>query len=334
MAAILCQQDLEEVRPAEDDRGLRLYTGRRWQRLLSRAAAALNDPCLGLHLGQRVSPAHLGVLGYALSACSDLGGVLSRWQQYDRLIAYVAKMDVRAAGDVVVIEWISAPEPLGALVDEAALTAIVQFSRDITGQEIPVREVSFINAHPEDTRPYLAYFGCPVLFGQPVTRLCFEASALQLPLRQPDAALFRILEQQAQSTMAALPPIDDLEHTLRQAIARLARNGEVSIERVACDMRVTSRTLHRRLARLGLQFSELRDDTLRRLAVDYLRDPRLSQGEIAWLLGYSEHSAFTRAFRRWTGQSPQQWRLAKSQKTAVDLGRRKSRSDFAVDDVG
>ncbi|MFU5003740.1 AraC family transcriptional regulator [Pseudomonas paraeruginosa] len=299
---------LGEPRPAANDRGLSLYSGHRWQRLLSCAAAALKDPCLGLHLGQRISPSHLGVLGYALSASSDLGTALVRWQQYERLISHVAQMEVHVSGDLVVIEWNGAPEPLGALVDETAMTSIVQFARVITNQEPSLSEVSFFNKRPQDIQPYLTYFRCPVLFEQPVSRLCFQASELKIPLRQPDDALLRMMEQQAQDLLAALPVMDDLEHILRQAIARLARSGEISIERVAGDMHMTSRTLHRRLACMGLQFRTLRDDTLRRLAEDYLRDLRLSLGEVSWLLGYSEHSAFTRAFRRWTGQSPQQWR--------------------------
>jgi AraC-like DNA-binding protein len=95
---------------------------------------------------------------------------------------------------------------------------------------------------------------------------------------------------------------------VREAVARLLTQGEVSIEQIASDLHVSSRTLHRRLAGLGLNFRRLREDTRRRLAIDHLNDPRLTLAEVAWLLGYSEHSAFTRAFRRWTGESPQQWR--------------------------
>jgi len=71
---------------------------------------------------------------------------------------------------------------------------------------------------------------------------------------------------------------------------------------------MSSLTPHRRLAGLGLNFRTLREDTRRRLAADYPSDSRLTLAEVAWLLGYSEHSASTRAFRRWTGESPRQWR--------------------------
>jgi AraC-like DNA-binding protein len=95
---------------------------------------------------------------------------------------------------------------------------------------------------------------------------------------------------------------------VRRQIVRLARDGEPSLEKVAEALHVSPRTLRRRLQERDRQFRTLRDDTLRRLAEDHLRDPRLQLAEVALLLGYSEQSAFTRAFRRWTGETPAAFR--------------------------
>lgn len=116
------------------------------------------------------------------------------------------------------------------------------------------------------------------------------------------------MEQQARTLLAQLPAGDELEREVRQAITRQLHNGEPGLEPIAAAMHITPRTLHRRLSERGLQFRRLCDETRRQLAESHLRDPRLSLAEVAWLLGYSEHSAFTSAFRRWTGVSPQQWR--------------------------
>ena len=299
---------LGEARPPEDDRGLTLDASAHWRRLLERAADALDAPLLGLHVGQRITPAHLGALGYALHACRDAGAALARWQQYEHLIANVARMEVRVEATSVAIEWHDAPEPLGPLVDEVALTAIVQFARNITGTRTGPDEVCFVLPSPGDEQPYRDYFGCPVRFGQPVNRLAFPLRLLTQPLQRPDDALRQMMERQASALLAELRQTDDLEQSVREAVARLLTQGEVSIEQIASDLHVSSRTLHRRLAGLGLNFRRLREDTRRRLAIDHLNDPRLTLAEVAWLLGYSEHSAFTRAFRRWTGESPQQWR--------------------------
>ena len=287
---------------------VRLYALDHWRRLLERAAEVCNDPLLGLHVGQRIAPAHLGVLGYALGACPDVGAVLQRWQQYDRVVANVTPAELRTEGKSVVMTWPRSTEPTGPLVDETALAAMTRFTRAMTDGDVRLEEVCFVNATPQDTTPYLAYFGCPVKFDQPETSLRFPVDLLQAPLRQPDEALLRIMELQVQALLGAMPKMDDMEHAIRQAVAGLARQGEVSLETVASSMHMTPRTLQRRLDKLGLKFRELRDDTRRRIAENYLKDPRLSLAEVAWILGYSEHSAFTRAFRRWTSQSPQAWR--------------------------
>ncbi|WP_176041659.1 AraC family transcriptional regulator [Burkholderia stabilis] len=307
---------LGESRPPEDDRGLTLYASAHWRRLLECAVRALDDPLLGLHVGQRITPSHLGALGYALHACRDAGAALARWQQYEHLIANVARMEVRVEATSVAIEWHDAPEPLGPLVDEVALTAIVQFARNITGTRDGPDEVCFVHPSPGDEQPYVDYFGCPVRFGRPVNRLAFPLRLLTQPLRQPDDALRQMMERQASALLAELRQTDDLEQSVREAVARLLTQGEASIEQIAAELHVSSRTLHRRLAELGLNFRILREDTRRRLAIDHLNDPRLTVAEVAWLLGYSEHSAFTRAFRRWTGESPQQWRTRQPARSA------------------
>lgn len=298
---------LGEPRPVNVS-GVQVTTGAHWQALLLRAADALDDPQLGLHLGQTITPAHLGALGYVFTACEHVGAALLRWQQFERLISSLTMVTVNLSPDTVEIAWVNVPKSLGALVDETALTAIVQFTRVLTGTASMVEEICFMHPAPADPSPYEQYFGGNVRFGQATTCIRFPLRLLQMPVRQPDAALLAMMEQQASALLAQLPAMDDLEQRTRELVARLARSGEVSIERVAEAMHMTSRTLHRHLSRRGLQFRLLRDDTLQRLAQSHLRDARLSIAEVAWLLGYSEHSAFTRAFKRWTGVSPQHWR--------------------------
>lgn len=298
---------LGEPRPSGGN-SLQVFTGAQWQCLLQRAAVALDDPLLGLHVGQTIEPATLGALGYVFTACQHLGAALLRWQQYERLISNVETSVLTLSPVAVEIVFVNAPRDLGPLIDEAALTAIVEFSRRLIGQCAAVSEVCFVNPAPKDISAYEAYFGGVVRFAQPVTSLRIDFGLLQQPVLQPDATLLAMMEHQVSTLLASMPAMDHLERGVREAVANLARSGEVSIEQVAEQMHITSRTLHRRLARMGLKFSQLRDDTLVHLAKVHLRDRRLSLNEVAWLLGYSEHSAFTRAFSRWTGMPPQRWR--------------------------
>ncbi len=296
--------------PEAADRGSLRYPVAAWRTLLQRAAEHLHDPLLGLHLGQTITPAHFGVMGYVLLACPSLGAALARTLQYQRLLYDVNPMRSSVEGSDLLLEWGVDQGRPGPLVDECAITALLQLTHNATGRRIVATEIRFVNPAPADVQPYREWFGCPVLFDQPETSIRFPQALLALPLRQPDTVLLNVLERQADDLLAQLPPSDDFEQAVRRCIARLVREGQPELDLVANELHVSARTLHRRLAAAGINFRELRESIRQRLAEDYLADPRLQLGEIAQLLGYSEQSAFTRAFRRWSGQAPYAYRLS------------------------
>ena len=303
---------LGEARPELEDGGIGRYPMLRWRQLMERAAEHLDDRLLGLHLGQTISPAHIGVLGYAVLACSNLGEALLRLQRFYRLVYDAEPMQVHQEANAIALEWGLDYGRPGALVDDAAITALVQFARDITGEAASPSYVSFINPRPADVSAYEAYFGCEVAFDQPTTIVKFPIAFLASPLRQPDAGLLMILEQQASALLEKLPEADDYEQRVRHAVIRLARHATPGIENVAAELHSSVRTLQRRLSDRGLNFQDLLDDTRHRMACEYLGDQRLQLAEVAQLLGYSEQSAFNRAFKRWSGQTPRAWRQASS----------------------
>ncbi len=287
--------------------------------LLIRAAERLQDPLLGLHLGQSMQPTHLGALGYVLLACDNLGACLMRIQRYHRLVHDINPIHHEVQGDQLSMQWgISRGKP-GALFDEAGLASIVQFARNVSGQQLMLTLVDFVNPPPVDVRPYSAYFGCPVRFGQPMTRLVMPVSCLSAPLRQPDPTLRQLLEDQVDAVMRQLPQGDDLTETTRRVIAHLAPHGMPELAQVAQEMRLSPRVFYRRLAQAGVNFRELREATLLQVAELHLSDARLTLAEVAALLGYTEQSAFSRAFKRWRGLSPLQWRQQRSATVSASL---------------
>lgn len=296
---------LGEPAPAPTGPAPGRYPVERWQRHLEKAARHLGDDDLGLHLGRTVTPRHFGVMGYVLLACGTLGAALTRLHRYQRLVYDVSAMRIDAHGSSVTLEWGTENGCPGRLVDETAVTALVQFARDVTGAaDTTVDAVHFVNEPPRSAAPYRRYFGGEVLWEQDATRVRLPLTLLARPLRQPDAGLLGLLENQAEQLLAELPDAGDLEQAVRRAVAATVREGEVSLERIASSLHTSPRTLHRRLEALGLGFRELRDDTRRRLAEQHLSDPGVTVAEVALLLGYSEQSAFTRAFKRWTGSTP------------------------------
>lgn len=284
------------------------YPAERWRSLLALAARQLGDPALGLHLGATITPAHLGPLGYVLLASSTVPAALERYMRYQRLVHDVSPVRHYLDGDVLVLEWNDDARAIGLLANQCGLAALVQFARHITGSEAAPLSVHFVEPAPSDVAPYAAFFRCPVYFGQPATRIRFPAALLGLPLRQSDAALAAMLEQQVDVMLAALPQKDHLLNDVRRLITRRLLQAEPSLDSIAAELNLSGRTLRRRLDAIGWHYRALLDDTRRRVAEDYLRDLRLTLPEVALLLGYSEQSAFNRAFRRWTGMSPLSWR--------------------------
>ncbi|MDT0634480.1 AraC family transcriptional regulator [Spectribacter hydrogenoxidans] len=295
---------LGETRPDPGPHGLARYPAAGWQGLLERAAARLNDPLLGLKLGQTATAAHFGVMGYVLHNCADLGAAFERYRRFERLIYDMEPVQFSQDADALVLEWGLGHGRPGPLVDETAITALVAFARALTGRTLAPLSVHFVNPRPADVSPYQDYFRCPVHFEEPHTRIRIPRPMLDLPLQQADPALLGLLEAQAEALLAQLPPGGQLEDDVRRLIARLLPDREPTLAAVAERIGLSERTLHRRLAARGVHFRMLRDDTRRQLAQRYLADPRLTLAEVALLLGYAEQSAFSRAFRNWTGESP------------------------------
>lgn len=280
-----------------------------WQAMLKRVDALEGRPALGLRVAARIGPQHFGVVGYAALACATLADALLRLERYQVSVYDVNPAHVVAQPDgSVAIEWGVARGRPGALVDETAIASLVQLARDMTGRYWPVTAVSFVNDPPADPRPYQDFFGGQVTFGAPITRVVFEARYLALPLRKSDPALLALLDQQAEALLARVAAVSASVEPWRRTLVGLIREGRPTLAALAAAHHLSTRSLQRRLAGEGLGFQQLLDDTRRHLADAYLRDTGLELAEIALLLGYSEQSAFTRAFRAWTGLAPAQWR--------------------------
>ena len=289
---------LGEPWPKADSNHLEGVDIEHWENLLIIAKDYLNDPFIGLHVGQTITAQHLGVLGSVFLACENLGAVLERFGRYQRLI-YT---------EYVELSWDTKGEQVGPLSDETGRTVIVQFCRSLIRGKERLKEIHFIHERPENVKPYEEYFGCPVLFEQPVALMRFDKEILSLPLKNSDAALVAILEKHADKLLASLPHIDEITDQVRKQIAYLLHQGEPTIEQLAERLNYSRRTLQRRLTEAGTNFRKELNTVRYELAKSYLKDLRLQIVEIALLLGYAEHSPFTRAYKEWSGKTPQKAR--------------------------
>ena len=297
--------------PVPQANGLGGFPIEHWIELLAIAANHLKDPLLGLKLGQSITPRHVGVLAYVIQASENLAAVIERLEHYQRLIYDVTPMVQRYSADYVDLVWDKEHGMPGSLVDETAITALIHFYRSLTRTSLNPLLVQFLNPEPADIQPYLDYFGCPVLFSQDETIVRVALKELSIPLKTADPNMMALMEQQAEQLLQQLPREDALIEQVRRAIVGLLHDGEPDIKKVATILHTSSRTLQRRLSSTGSSFRKELEIVRRQMAENYLRESQLSIADIAMLLGYSEHSAFSRSYKIWTGITPQECREQK-----------------------
>ena len=279
-----------------------------WANLLEKISIAVNDPALGLAIGRRIAPRHVGVLGYLVLSCQNLGEALNRFARYQRLVYDVNPFSVSVDERGMELRWGVEYGKPGALVDETSIAALFNFLHILTNQSLHPSYVCFVNPQPKNLKTYLDYFQCPVEFEKDFTCVRFPLSFLAIPLLHSDATLLDLLSQQAETLLSVLPKADSFEEKLQQMVVQSLHEGEPTLPVVAAYLALSSRTLQRRLQERGLVFQDILESTRRELAVRYLQDKTLSLTDIALLLGYSEQSAFNRAFKRWYNEPPKSYR--------------------------
>ncbi len=280
-----------------------------WEKQLIKAARSLSEPHLGLELGAMITARHLGLVGHLLLACETFGDVLDRLVQYQRLIFDAIPMTRHEGPEVVEMIWDISEFQTGPLVGEVGFAGMVQFCRSVMPDDYNPHSVDFAHPAPDDIRPYEAFFKCPVKFGCPAPVIRAHRELLTKPLKRTDVALLQVLEPHVQQLLASLPDSNAVVVRLREVLATQLRSGEPDIANVCEELNCTVRTLQRKLTAAGTNFRSEANLVRNELAKSYLADSRLQITEVAMLLGYSEHSAFTRAFRKMNGLTPKQLRM-------------------------
>lgn len=275
--------------------------------------ARIPDPAFGLRAAQCWHPSHLGVLGYAWMSSSSLRSALARLARYWRTIASDVEVALHELPAEVALSHKPPPLPedLDRVRGDVAMAILHGMCRSSYGERFVPQRVAFRHAAPSDRRPYETLFGCPLSFGAEANRLVLSREladhALPTANRQLAAMHDRILAEE----LARLAKGDVLARARASLLERLT-SGALSEEDLAGDLHMSRRSLQRRLAEADASYQVLLDDTRKDLALRYLEDPAKSATDVTFLLGYSQQSAFTRAFRRWTGMSPSAYRERRS----------------------
>lgn len=278
--------------------------------LLERIAGLTDATELPLNAGKLLSPDDYGALGLAWKAAPTLMGSFSRVERYARLWTSVVEYELSTVEDgTLFILHRAGPRRLGMrLSNEATLASAVSISRQVCPVAFAPKAVYFKHDAPKVVRHHERYFGCPVHFGAERDAMLVSPEALAQPNKLGDEGITQFLLSHLEEELRAIGQDVSLESLTKDAIARSLSEGLPKMADIARGLGMSARSFHRRLSENGLSFQALTENTRRELAEGLLRDDRYSLAEVAFLTGFSEQSSFTRAFKRWVGLTPANFR--------------------------
>jgi AraC-like DNA-binding protein len=244
------------------------------------------------------------LIDYVIATSENVGEGLKRLARYLRLAEAPAVPCLREDEDPIRVLLEGCEASLSA---EFTVTLNVLHFRAETEDRFRASYASFCH-NPDDVAEIERVLGCPVRTGASWNGWAVSRATCQLPLRRRDPALSGLLQRQADAAIARLPPLESVVLDVRRVLASRVGGGDTRIQAIARTLATSARSLQRRLAAAGVSYQELLDLARKDSAERYLTDSSLSIAEVAYVLGYSEPAAFTRAFRRWNEETPQAFR--------------------------
>jgi len=265
---------------------------------------------LGLRLAAQVSFGAYDMVDYLVFSSDRVRDGLERLARYFATVTQAVSLHLAdEADDGLRLEVRDVLGHAGAFrfVSEYTVGIVVRRLREGTGGRCRARYAAFPH-RSDDAEELGALIDCPIRFEQSWTGLALTRTAAGLPFERRDPVLRRVLESYARELDGRLEPLRLTTAAVQRAIAAELARGDARIGTVARRLGTSARTLQRQLHADGRSYQELLDEARREAALRHLRASSLAISEIAYLLGYSEPSAFHRAFRRWTGRTPSELR--------------------------
>jgi len=282
-------------------------------RFLTAAWEAIGDPAFGLIAGTTLKPELYSVVGLAALTSPTLGAAFERTVRYARLVWGDACEMVRDPGKATIRVLHSGRErPYTRAKVDMQLASRVAFASRFTGVSIVPVSVALRRARPQWASRYREVFGCPVRFDQAEDSITFRQRDLDRSLLSANAQISPLLERHAEQILAGMGQ-NGASGQVRIVLQRRLRGEEPQLAHVAEELGMSMRTLQRRLSAEGARFADLLDDVRHFMAQEYLSADHLNLMEIAFLLGFSDPNSFFRAFRRWTGTTPDSYRRQRCQ---------------------
>jgi len=277
--------------------------------LILRAQQQLGEPALGLAAGARQTPVSWGVAGLAMLTCETFGDAINYGVAHESEAGAMVDHLVQQHGREVIIEVLPRQFDLqieAYLVDETMASALA-ISRYLVGPTFKPLRIDLTQARPAHAEVYRRFYRCPVRFDAGCNRLTFESHWLGTRLPGYDRITCGLVQRQLNKVLAMPIGRHDLVEavTNRMRFAAATRPGQKDLARM---VNISDRTLRRRLVQQDTTYRAISDGARYERARDLLVNSDISIAQVAELVGYSDARAFRRAFKRWTGQLPTEFR--------------------------
>jgi len=281
-------------------------------RIRARLLELCGDEALGIRSASVYLPSQLGALGYAWQASLTLRKACSRLERFARVVNERANVLIEDRdGCMVVTLQLNVNSVCETVRDDSVLALVTRMCRLICDDKFRLQAVNFKHAKPRDIKPYFEYFGCQLNFGQTENQLLVPLSFADETLAGANPELALLNDQVVTRRLATIDR-NDIVARVQAALMDQLPNGNISDESIAGSLHMSVRTLHRKLVEVDSNFRTLLVEMRRNLAEQYILDNNLTLTEISLLLGFSEPSSFSRAFKNWTGTAPSEARQARA----------------------
>jgi len=284
----------------------------KWDKLLELVAAEMDCSYFGLLIAAHQPAVKLGLMGQIMKLSPDVGTAIAKAQQYATTYSHTVYWETHIGGGFITLNRKMHHQPGGPLGQCSSLSVAQAYKamQALCGQDWRPTEVRFIHAapNPSAVRRYREFFKVPVSFSQVQDCLVFPEKDFERQIGSADAQLLAIVEAHAASIQAELKVEQNLADLVRFLIRKNLSSGGYDINFIADVLALHPKTLHRRLKKFSLTFKQVLNQERHKLAQYYLSKSEIRISEVAELLGYSEASAMSRAFKQYCGLSPQDWK--------------------------
>jgi AraC-like DNA-binding protein len=260
------------------------------------------SPMVALAITANTPPGAFGIVEYVCRSSATIGEALRQWVRYLNILDDAVEVAFDIEDEHAYLRVVRESEAPAPGSHELCFALLAKHTRELATTPFRFTRVDFTH-RVDDPAPYRAWFDAPVAFGAPVTQLVMSRSTTGIALASSDPNLLAILTRAADGHQRTQPTDTSLTSQVVRVLHTALRAGEGHVDVIAKRLGQTSRSLQRRLKDEGTTFNAVREDVRRQLSRRFLEDG-LSIAEISFLLGFSEPSAFFRAFKRWTGHTP------------------------------